>query len=48
VSQTRHVLEQYAAAGGSFTEHVIEDTAHGPHIEKPGAFAAIFHPFIGG
>jgi pimeloyl-ACP methyl ester carboxylesterase len=46
VSQTRAVLEQYAAAGGSFREHVIEDTAHGPHIEKPEVFNALFHAFL--
>ncbi len=46
VAQMRHVLEQYAAAGGHFSEHVIPDTAHGPHIEKPAVFAALFHEFI--
>ncbi|MGD8463461.1 MAG: alpha/beta hydrolase [Anaerolineae bacterium] len=46
VSQTRHVLEQYAANGGRFQEHVIEDTAHGPHIEKPGVFNRLFHEFL--
>ncbi|RME80897.1 MAG: alpha/beta hydrolase [Caldilineae bacterium] len=48
VGQTRAVLERYAAEGGSYTEHVISDTAHAPHIEKPEAFNALFHPFIGG
>jgi pimeloyl-ACP methyl ester carboxylesterase len=47
VGQTRAVLEQYAAHGGSFSEHVIQDTAHGPHIEKPDEFNALFHPFLG-
>jgi pimeloyl-ACP methyl ester carboxylesterase len=47
VTQMRHVLEQYAAAGGAFQEHVIPDTAHSPHIEKPLEFAALFHPFLG-
>jgi pimeloyl-ACP methyl ester carboxylesterase len=46
VGQTRAVLEQYAANGGSFREHVIADTAHGPHIEKPGEFNALFHTFL--
>jgi pimeloyl-ACP methyl ester carboxylesterase len=45
VSQTRHVLEQYAANGGSFQE-VIQDAAHGPHIEKPEEFNASFHGFL--
>jgi pimeloyl-ACP methyl ester carboxylesterase len=48
VAQVRHILEQYATAGGQFSEHVIPDTAHGPHIEKPAVFAALFHPFIAG
>jgi pimeloyl-ACP methyl ester carboxylesterase len=46
VSQTRAVLEQYAANGGRFQQHVIPDTAHGPHIEKPAEFNAVFHPFL--
>ena len=47
VSQTRAVLEQYAAQGGHFEEHVIQDTAHGPHIQKPDEFNALFHGFLG-
>lgn len=46
VSQTRAVLQQYAAHGGHFAEHVIPDAAHSPHIEKPDAFNALFHPFL--
>jgi len=46
VSQTRNVLEQYAANGGSFEEQVIQDAAHGPHIEKPEEFNALFHEFL--
>ncbi len=46
VSQTRAVLEQYAAAGGSFHEFVIGGTGHFPYIEKPGEFNAIFHPHL--
>ncbi len=42
VSQTRAVLKQY----GDFEEHVIADTAHSPHIEKPAEFNALFHAFI--
>ena len=48
VSQMRRVLEKYAALGGKYSEHVIPDTGHGPLIEKPEAFAALFHPFIKG
>lgn len=46
VSQTRYVLEQYQANGGSYKEEVIEDTGHSPYIEKPEEFNKLFHPFI--
>lgn len=42
VSQTRNVLEQYKAKGGSYEEVVIADTAHSPYIEKPDEFMAEF------
>jgi len=45
-SQTRHMLQQYAAHGGAFAEHVIQDTAHGPHIQKPEEFNKLFHAFL--
>jgi pimeloyl-ACP methyl ester carboxylesterase len=40
VTQTRAVLEEYAAAGGSYEEVVFENTGHSPHIESPSEFAA--------
>ena len=40
VGQTRAVLERYAAAGGRFTEVVLTDCGHSPHIEYPEPFAA--------
>ncbi|MHB1481684.1 MAG: alpha/beta fold hydrolase, partial [Bellilinea sp.] len=46
IQQTRAVLQKYAENGGSFEEHVIENTAHSPHIEKPEAFNAVFHAFL--
>lgn len=46
VSQTRFVLDDYAANGGSYEEHVIENAGHGPHIEKQAEFEAIFHSFL--
>jgi pimeloyl-ACP methyl ester carboxylesterase len=46
VSQTRNVLEQYAANGGTFQEEVVQDTAHSPHIEKPDEFNALLHEFL--
>ena len=41
VSQTRTVLDQYRANGGSYQEEVIEDTGHTPYIEQPEAFMAL-------
>jgi pimeloyl-ACP methyl ester carboxylesterase len=46
VSQTRAVLQSYADSGGSFAEHIISETAHAPHIEKPDEFNEIFHAFL--
>jgi len=46
VSQTRYFMEKYAAAGGKFKEFVIQDTAHGPHIEKPEEFLKVFLAFL--
>lgn len=46
VTQTRKVFEKYAAADGRFEEHIIEDAAHSPHIEKPQEFNALFHAFL--
>ena len=42
VGQTRYVLEQYQANGGSFEEIVMADTGHSPYIEKPEEFMAHF------
>lgn len=47
IDQTRYVLENYAESGGSFEEHVFEDCAHTPYIEKPDAFNQLFHKHIG-
>jgi len=46
LSQTRSVLEKYSAAGGTYQEVVIENTAHIPFIEKPDEFNGIFHSFL--
>jgi pimeloyl-ACP methyl ester carboxylesterase len=46
VGQTRAVLEKYTAAGGSFSEVVIEDTGHSPYIEKPAEFNTHFHALL--
>jgi pimeloyl-ACP methyl ester carboxylesterase len=42
VSQTRYVLDQYKANGGSYEEVVITDTGHTPYVEKPDEFMAAF------
>ena len=42
VGQTRQVLDQYKAKGGSYEEVVMADTAHSPFIEKPEEFMAEF------
>ncbi|MFV2196675.1 alpha/beta fold hydrolase [Nocardiopsis sp. LOL_012] len=45
VAQTRAVLEAYAAAGGSYEEHVIE-CGHTPQIERPEEFMAALLPHL--
>lgn len=40
VSQTRAVLDRYAAAGGRYREVVIADAAHSPHLERQDEFLA--------
>lgn len=47
VSQTRAVLEQYQAAGGSYREVVMEGTGHSPYIERPDEFNQYLHAHIG-
>jgi pimeloyl-ACP methyl ester carboxylesterase len=41
VTQTRAVLDRYAAAGGAYREVVFERVGHSPHVERPEAFAAV-------
>lgn len=41
VSQTRAVLDQYAAKGGEYWEKVIANTGHTPYVEKPDEFTAL-------
>ena len=42
VSQTRHILDEYKAKGGSYEEVVITDTGHSPFIEKPDEVMTAF------
>ena len=40
ITQTRAVLDRYAAAGGTYDEVVIANVGHSPHLEAPAEFAA--------
>lgn len=46
IGQTRAFLERYAAAGGNYTEVVIEDAGHISWIEKPEEFNRAFHEHL--
>lgn len=46
LAQTRAVLDQYAANGGSYQEEVIADAGHSPFLEQPEAFNKAFHAFL--
>jgi pimeloyl-ACP methyl ester carboxylesterase len=39
VTQTRSVLDRYAATGGSYREVVLPGVGHSPHVERPEEFA---------
>jgi pimeloyl-ACP methyl ester carboxylesterase len=38
VTQTRTVLDRYAASGGAYREVVLPDVGHSPHVERPNEF----------
>lgn len=46
VSQLRGVLDAYAAAGGRYTEIVLPDTGHSPHVERPQEFREALFNFL--
>jgi pimeloyl-ACP methyl ester carboxylesterase len=46
ISQTRAVLDRYAAAGGSYEEVVFEGAGHVPFIERLEEFNDVFHTFL--
>lgn len=46
LGQIRSVLEGYNAAGGAFSEVVIDDCGHVPFIEKPEEFDGAFHAHL--
>jgi pimeloyl-ACP methyl ester carboxylesterase len=39
VTQTRSVLDRYAATGGAYREVVLMGVGHSPHVERPQEFA---------
>ncbi len=47
VSQTRDVLDAYAAAGGEVTEVAVEGAGHAPHLERPAPFRRALLTHIG-
>jgi hypothetical protein len=47
LSQTRAVLDKYAAAGGSYREVVLDDAGHAPFLEQLHTFNEAFHDHIG-
>ena len=47
VSQTRDVLDAYAAAGGEVTEITVEGAGHAPHLERPAQFRQALLTHIG-
>lgn len=48
LDQTRDVLDKYAAAGGSYREVVVQDTAHVPYIENLAEFNNLLHAQLRG
>jgi pimeloyl-ACP methyl ester carboxylesterase len=48
VSQLRTLLEQYVTNGGSFSEVVLTECGHSPHIERPVEFLEAFLTFLAG
>lgn len=48
VAQLRAVLDRYQAAGGRYTEHVLRDCGHSPHLERPAEFAELVADFLAG
>jgi pimeloyl-ACP methyl ester carboxylesterase len=48
VSQTRHVLNQYVANGGTVEAHVVGDSGHCVYINQADAFNALLIAFLEG
>jgi pimeloyl-ACP methyl ester carboxylesterase len=48
VTQTRAVLDAYAAAGGHYREVALAESGHGPHLDQPEAFLAALLAHLAG
>jgi pimeloyl-ACP methyl ester carboxylesterase len=48
VTQTRDVLDAYAAAGGAYTEIVLDGVGHSPHLERPEEFVTALVALVRG
>ena len=48
IAQIKLVLDNYAAAGGSVDEVVVDDCGHTPFIEKADEFNQTLHAFLAG
>jgi pimeloyl-ACP methyl ester carboxylesterase len=46
IGQVRAVLDRYQAAGGQYTEHVLPNCGHSPHLEFPAEFEAAVAGFL--
>jgi pimeloyl-ACP methyl ester carboxylesterase len=46
VSQVRLVLDRYRSNGGQYSEVVLPDCGHSPHIEKLGTVCELVHNHI--
>jgi pimeloyl-ACP methyl ester carboxylesterase len=46
LSQTRHVLGQYAQAGGRYEEVVLPGSGHVPFLDNPDGFDRAFHSHL--
>ncbi len=46
VGQTRHILDQYAQAGGRYEEVVLPKSGHVPFLDNPDGFDRAFHAHL--
>ena len=47
IGQVRAVLDHYQAAGGKYTELVLANCGHSPHLEHPAEFESAVTTFLG-